>query len=245
MNIEKKSTSIGFGMTFRIAGLIFFAASIIWGVRTLYTVTTAQRAEGVVFAVKENAGTYNKGRKTSSTYHPVVRYSTSDGKEIEFTSRLGSGFTLRTNGELVTVLYDPARPEAAEIDSFLTLWLAPLIFGMFGILLSIVGYLDMRGGVRERARRKRLNEAGVRVVSQLQGVEAIPGTKWWRVVAETSDQVGNRRIFKSGAIDKDPSPMLAGRTTIDVVVDPADHNTYEMDLAFLQGAPDGSATANH
>lgn len=76
-----------------------------------------------------------------SSYAPIVRFTTSDGREIEFFGRGGSG-TDYSAGDVVTVVYDPERPINAHIVSFVDLWLpAAVCWGvvfLFGgcVLLS-------------------------------------------------------------------------------------------------------------
>jgi hypothetical protein len=57
-----------------------------------------------------------------TSYAPLVRFATVEGREIEFLGRGGSGTSYR-EGDAVTVVYDPARPINAHIVSFIDLWL--------------------------------------------------------------------------------------------------------------------------
>ncbi len=69
------------------------------------------------------------------SYAPVVRFTTPEGREIEFHGRGGSGTSFAA-GDVVNVVYDRAQPSRARIMSFLDLWLpaavafaVALIFG--------------------------------------------------------------------------------------------------------------------
>jgi len=81
------------------------------------------------------------GSPGSYAYRPVVRFRTLAGQEIEATTRVGTPIGLRPGRE-VPVLYDPARPASAEIDSFRERGLLNLLTAAFlvgGILLMVVG----------------------------------------------------------------------------------------------------------
>jgi hypothetical protein len=75
------------------------------------------------------------------SFAPIVRFTTSEGREVEFHGRGGSG-TAFAVGDVVDVVYDRSQPGRARIVSFLDLWLptavafaVALIFGA-AVLLS-------------------------------------------------------------------------------------------------------------
>jgi hypothetical protein len=85
--------------------------------------------EGQVVGLKETLTTEEK-----ATFAPVVRFTTADGRTIEFTSGVSSRPPAHAVGDRVMVHYDPGSG-AAEIRSFGTLWLFPIAFLGFGALL--------------------------------------------------------------------------------------------------------------
>ena len=100
-------------------------------------VRRAQRAIGHVVDLYSYVGHQSAGTA------PVVEFETADGRTIRFASRAGSNPSMYKRGDSVGVLYDPARPEAAKVDSFLALWLGPTIFigvGSALALFSSVGF---------------------------------------------------------------------------------------------------------
>lgn len=120
------------------AALVIGIAAL-WNAADLYGGGT--RTGGTVLEVRETRRTEQEEvtRPDGSEYRrdvervsyaPVVRFTTADGREIEFHGRGGSdrGFT---HGDRVTVVYDPANPIRARIVSFLDLWLpAAVAFGV-------------------------------------------------------------------------------------------------------------------
>jgi hypothetical protein len=78
-----------------------------------------------------------------SSYAPIVRFTTGDGREIEFFGRGGSG-TDYSEGDVVTVVYDPARPIDAHIVSFIDLWLPAAVCWGVAVLFGGCVWLSRR-----------------------------------------------------------------------------------------------------
>jgi len=68
--------------------------------------------------------------------HPVVKFRTKDGEVVEFESPYGQNPPAYRVGQRVPVLYDPDRPEAAAIQSFVSPWLWCLVTGLLGVTLT-------------------------------------------------------------------------------------------------------------
>jgi hypothetical protein len=103
----------------------------LWNAVGLYT--GGLRAEGTVLEVRRTLRTEDETVTRSddsevrrqverASYAPVVRYTTNEGREIEFHGRGGSETSL-AEGDRVTVIYDPANPIRASIATFLDFWL--------------------------------------------------------------------------------------------------------------------------
>ena len=61
-----------------------------------------------------------------------MTFTTLDGRAVSFTSRTG-GARRPEDGDQVTVVFDPANAEDAEIYGFAAMWLFPLVLGLFGL----------------------------------------------------------------------------------------------------------------
>lgn len=85
-----------------------------------------------------------------TTYHPRVRFVTRSGEAREFTASVGTNPAAFEVGEPVVVIYDPASPEGARIDSFFQLWFAPLLLGGMGIVFAAFGCGAVVAGRRRR-----------------------------------------------------------------------------------------------
>lgn len=123
-----------------IAGVaLVIGVMVLWNTVELYNAGT--RTEGTVLEIRRSQHTEDEYvprpdgseyRRTveRSSYAPVIRFATTDGREIEFHGRGGSG-TAFAEGDRVTVIYDPANPIRARIVAFLDLWLpAAVAFGV-------------------------------------------------------------------------------------------------------------------
>ena len=83
-----------------------------------------------------------------TSYAPIVRFTTSDGRPIEFHGRGGSG-TDYAAGDRVTVIYDPANPMRARIVSFVDLWLPSAV--CLGVTVLFGGVVILSRRLRRRA----------------------------------------------------------------------------------------------
>jgi len=134
---------------FLLIGLGLLGGAVLSFVTTWRFIDGAVAADGVVIAFEErwdsDDGAY--------TYYPRVTFETEDRRKFEFTSDTGSRPAAFDVGEPVRVLFDPAQPDAARIDSFLQLWLLPLILGGIGTVFSGFGLVATLSVARELAGR--------------------------------------------------------------------------------------------
>ena len=121
-------------------GGLFFAVS---GVRRLareraFSARAAQAPGTVIGFNQRLVGRYSSGvgpgRQLLS--FPVVRYAPLGGPEIEFESPKGSRPRMHREGQAITVLYDPADPQRAQIQSGCLQYSTPLLF-LFGSAFGI------------------------------------------------------------------------------------------------------------
>lgn len=75
--------------------------------------------------------------RISTTYAPVVRFTSNTGKVVTFTAETGTG-RQATIGSQVRVIYLPGATPKARIQSFMHLWLGPLIMLAMSIIIFFV-----------------------------------------------------------------------------------------------------------
>ena len=117
---------------------------VLWSAVDLYA--SGGQARGTVTEIRESRSIVTEEVTTPDSREvrrdvervslaPIVRFTTPEGREIEFHGRGGSGASF-TAGEVVNVVYDRSQPGHARIVSFVDLWLpaavsfaVALIFG--------------------------------------------------------------------------------------------------------------------
>jgi hypothetical protein len=117
-----------YGVT--LAGILLFDAS-----RTRRLLQRGAMARGTVVGAEEDTSRDQDGT-SSTTYNPVVQFTTADGRTVEFTSAVGYSREPDVGGA-VDVRYLPGDPEQAEIDRA-TMWVLPAAFGVLGGLALLV-----------------------------------------------------------------------------------------------------------
>lgn len=129
--------------TIAVVGVVLGVVAT-WNASTLHR--TGLRADGTVAEIRASRYTdqeevvLRSGREwrrdvERTSYAPLVRFTTAEGREVEFLGRGGSGTSYR-EGDVVTVAYDPARPINAHIVSFVDLWLPAVVAWGVAILFG-------------------------------------------------------------------------------------------------------------
>lgn len=127
---------------------LFFLAFAAWGGFHAYSswqlVNEGGSAIGTVVRLEESES--NEG---GTVYSPVVEF-TANGQTHSFESGNASDPPDYEVGDEVKVLYDPAAPNEARIESFAELWLMPILLipaMLLGMLIvnGVFGWLAIRG----------------------------------------------------------------------------------------------------
>jgi hypothetical protein len=123
------------GIILAAYGVACLGAGLIPALRTRGLLQSGAQAQGTVVGAEKSTGYDNSGHR-DITYNPVVRFSTADGRTVEFTSAVGYSRSPHIGGT-VPVRYRPDDPEQAEIDRA-TMWMIPAAFGLVGGLGLLV-----------------------------------------------------------------------------------------------------------
>lgn len=137
--------AVGLGLLFAGigSGLLVVAAQFINADRAI--AGAGRQAQGIVVDIVGARG--YRGR---IAYQPIVSFTDHTGQQRYFTSQVSSNPPAYEKGESVAVLYDPARPDKAMIDSFIDRHLGSLIFGVMGTIFAVLGAGALIGLVRQR-----------------------------------------------------------------------------------------------
>lgn len=197
------------------AGVVYF--------NTSEFVAAARPAQGTVVALKSGA--------------PEVRFRAQDGREVQFTSSVSSKPPAYSVGERVEVLYRPDRPEDAEVNSLMALWLGVIILGALGSGFSLVGAGIIFGWGRKAA-DPGLKLTGMSIQTDFQGVErdttySEGGRHPFQVVTQWKNPAtGEIHLFHSDPLWYDPTTHIkTGKIT--VYIERGNPDKYFMDLSFL------------
>lgn len=130
-------------------GLVFAAVGAYGSRRQFLLRRKGQRVTGTVTRIEKQwdpgGGPGNPG---SYDYFPVLSFQTLAGQQIETRSSVGSSNPRGEVGQPVRVIYDPASPSVAEVDTFgvqATAALLPVICATVGIGVAVAGVVTMIG----------------------------------------------------------------------------------------------------
>ncbi len=112
-----------------ILGLVFLLLGLGLCIREIHFGGTAQPAAGTIaeVRVKESAD--------GPDYYPVVEFKTAEGRVVRFEGISTSPAPVA--GTPIRVLYNPADPEQARINTYAHRWLFPTVFTPIGLVLLL------------------------------------------------------------------------------------------------------------
>ena len=174
----------------------------------------------------------------STTYRPVVRYSTQSGEQVEFTSSAGSNPPSYSKGEQVEVLYQPLQPAQARINGFFPLWGGPMVIAGLGGVFFLVGAGIVLVTLMKSRSDEYLKKHGTAVETKFQSVEINTGLKVngrspFRVITQWQNPAtAELHLFTSNNLWFDPTDHIGGRKIM-VLIERNNPRKYYMDLSFL------------
>ena len=126
------------------AGVTLLGVVLPLQLRTRTLLKHGAKVQGTVVGAEEKTGR-GSDNLPYRTYHPVVRFTTTDGRTVTFTSGLGFSVRQPRIGSAVPVRYRQDDPEQAEIERAY-IWMLPaapsLLVGV-GLLVAAVNvYTD-------------------------------------------------------------------------------------------------------
>jgi len=126
----------------RIIGIVIILCSIVplgvagyWYAKTDSFLEKAVKTEATVVDVEERKS------DDGTRYYPVFSFVDEGGNEHKIYSTMGSYPPAYELGETVLIFYDPQNPEKTKLDSFVSLWLGPVILGVLGFIPVFIGAL--------------------------------------------------------------------------------------------------------
>ena len=131
------------GLILVAAGVTLLAVVLPLQLRTRALLKHGAKVQGTVVDVEEDTAPVNN--RPSRTFHPVVEFTTADGRTVTFTSGLGFSGRQPRIGSAVPVRYHHDDPEQAQIDRAY-IWMVPaappLLAGLGLLVAAVVAYTD-------------------------------------------------------------------------------------------------------
>lgn len=94
-------------------------------------------AQGEVVSLKRERSSGRRGSRTS--YYPVFRFTSQDGREYRVKHNQGSNPPAWKKGEKVELIYLPDNPETAVPNTFWGKYAFPFILAIFGTAFTVMG----------------------------------------------------------------------------------------------------------
>lgn len=123
-----------------IAGPCLLAVGLGFTAYTTWFLHHSATIKGTIVSLRE----VHDAQDDSITYAPVFTFTASDGRSYAVSSNTGNNPPAFTTGQPIDIRYNPTNPNGAKIDTFLQLWLFPLVFAILGALATAFGYVLLR-----------------------------------------------------------------------------------------------------
>ena len=225
------------GFIFTGVGLLLTGTEIYIAATTVHFVATASRATGNVFEIKISSSRDTNG-DLNTYYSPEIEFTDDGGSTITFVSDVESSYESYSVGDTVPVIYDPANPHHANIDSFFRIWGTALMSGVMGVafLFAGVGILIYLG-IKSK-RRQWLKQNGTIIQAEVISCDmntsiSVMGRHPYSIRAQYLDSDTRIvHVFESDPIWYDPSQFIKNKQ-VQVFVDPNNLKKYFIDLSDL------------
>lgn len=221
-----------FNYVFSIIGACLLVGAIYLYINKQAFLEKAETTQGTVVEM------IPKRSKDSTTYSPVISFTTKTGQQITYTSSVSSNPPSYEVGENVQIFYDPADPKDAEINGFFSLWLGVIILGFVGIVFFLIGSLGVLFRYLKNKKAQNLRETGKPISAkftqvQLNTSQTLNGRNPYQILSQWQDpKTDELYVFKSESIWFDPTEFVK-TDTVRVFIDPENPKDYVMDISFL------------
>lgn len=148
MPSSNKTVELILGLVFTLVGAGALTGSVVAYRETDRFLDQAVAATGTVIDFKEHIKT--EERRTRRLYAPIINFQSQAGDSIQFEANVRSNPPMYEVGESVELLYDPARPELARINTFWGIWIVFVVCLLVGVPFTLIGvgalYFMMKAG---------------------------------------------------------------------------------------------------
>jgi hypothetical protein len=226
-----------FDFSLLLPGLMLLAgmALLAFGGYSVYTTVSlyihGQRAAAVV--VRNDDG-------TDGTSCPVFHFRSQDGRDITVALGGCNNPASYSEGNEVTVIYDPQNPTHAAVnDRTLLLW--PGVVLLLGVLFGGVPVAAIAYWIRRSRRITWLKTYGQPIEADFDRIALLESghPSSFHIVCQWRDPATNTvHVFNSEFLFFDPAPYI-DRKKLTVMVDPSDFRHYWVNTDFLPSLASG------
>jgi hypothetical protein len=129
-----------FSWIFFVPAAVCLGFALFFLVRNLRIILTSQRTQGVVTGYESSST-----QQGSPLYQMVAEYKTIDGSTHEARSTTRTNFSPQKKGDVVTIYYQPTKPNQAVIATFIDFWLHIVILGTIGCIIGLCWWGILNG----------------------------------------------------------------------------------------------------
>ena len=119
-----QSCAVVLAIMLALKGIAFAVGGGVWWQSVHSFVQSAEHTEGTVIEIVKS-----RNKDGDYMFSPVVEYSDHQGQRHEYHSTTKTKPSFYSVGDKVQMLYDRERPDSANIDHWLSLYLGPLVLG--------------------------------------------------------------------------------------------------------------------
>lgn len=234
------NASLGAGIIFIIAGLIFFFVCVGLVIDTNKFAETAQETTAVITDVQKTR--VRRNGKYRTDYDIYVQYEV-DG--VTYNEELNGGSSVMREGQTLIVYYNPENPrdvrssKSAGMQSFAMIF--SLVFVAVGAAVGVVPAV-------KSSKRKKLKETGEQGTAMITSVVLDRSVRInkrhpYKAQCEFTDPVtGEKYLYSSEGVMSDISYLQGQLVT--VYYDPADRSKYYVDLDSVDENVMGGTTVH-
>jgi hypothetical protein len=121
-------------------GILFLVVGVRGAASNRAFMRRAQRVQGQVVELRHRWSSSSDGG-SSSSWHPVLAFTTADGRRVQAESPIGSSPAPTGQGDWVPVLYDPANPGDVRVDT--GMGRGSFVWGLFSVIGAVFALIGL------------------------------------------------------------------------------------------------------
>ncbi|WP_294844617.1 DUF3592 domain-containing protein [uncultured Gilliamella sp.] len=201
-------------------------------------INSSVSATGTIVDFEESYSKDSDGNRSVS-YFPIFQFVDNQEQVRKVKSNVGSNPPAYEKGDEIEILYDPLNSNHAKINTFFSMWLGEMIFGIIGILLFLISISYFYYQFKKNKLKRQMLTSGRQIEAKINTVEqntalSVRGRSPYIIYCQWQDSITSNHIylFESENIWFDPSPFI-DKETITVYIDEANPKRYYVDISFL------------